>query len=117
RDHDVEDRLTGELPLDLVDVRLRARLALPRREHHDVIAELDDERVVAALAGRVAEETRAELLLRDVELRRRPAAALGGRTIRRRRRERIEIRRVRNRSDDVDLEERPASARLHDARR
>ena len=71
----VADLLAGELALDLVDVELRARLVLARLEHHDVVVELGDDRVVAARPRRVAPEPWGELLLRERERRRLTAAA------------------------------------------
>src|SRR5690606_10997178 len=61
RDHHVADRLVRELPFDLRDVRSGARLALAGLEHHDVLVELDDDRVVATRARGVAPNAVAEL--------------------------------------------------------
>ncbi len=67
RVHHVTNRLARDQLLGLRDVRERARLALPGFEHHHVIAELDDQRVVAARTGGEAIEAVTQLLRRDVE--------------------------------------------------
>ena len=117
----VADRLARELPLDLVDVELGTRLILAGLEHHDVVVELGDDRVVAACPRRVAPEPWAELFLRErhrravgrredrrraPRLREAPAAAPASRD-----------RRIAASVRHVDFEERPTAARLLDLRR
>ena len=48
RVHDVTDRLVGDELLRFGDVSETTRLGLSRLEHHDVIVELHDHRIVAA---------------------------------------------------------------------
>ncbi len=85
RDHDVLDRLGREELLRFRDVGERPRLALPGLEHHHVVLELDDERVVAARPRREPVEAVAELLGRDVERGRSAARRTAGRGARTRR--------------------------------
>ena len=117
----IADRLARELPLDLVDVELGTRLILAGLEHHDVVVELGDDRVVAALPRRVAPEPWAELFLRERQSRRLAAGrtAAGRRACGRRRlrRQRCDIGRIAASVRHVDLEERPTAARLLDLRR
>src|SRR5262245_58650100 len=67
RVEDVANRLVGEQLLRLVDVQLAARDRLTGFEHHHVVLELDEQRVVAARTSRQSIESVAELLRGDGE--------------------------------------------------
>ena len=129
RGHDVADWLVGNQLLGFSDIGQRARLALPGLEHHDVVPELHDQRIVAAGSGGEPVQAVTELFGRDRERRCGaasarattgcPAATATTPTSRRCRgsSQRRDIGRIELRGRDVDLKERPPAARLHDLRR
>ena len=123
RVHHVADRLVGNELLRFGDVRESARLGLSGLEHHDVILELHNHRIVAAGSGGEPVEAVAELFGSDGQRRRgaAPTRATGGTATAcgrgRRRHQRGDIGRIRLRRGHVDFEEGPPAARLHDLRR
>ena len=80
RVHHVADWLVGNQLLRFGDVGERTRLGLSGLEHHDVVPELDDQRIVAAGSGGEPVEPVAELFVSDGQ---RGRAAGGSRTGRR----------------------------------
>ena len=65
RVHDVTDRLVGDQLLRFRDVGESTRLGLSGLEHHDVVLELDNQRIVTAGSGGEPVDTVAELFGSD----------------------------------------------------